>query len=123
MILTTDYQIILIIITIVSFLISLGLYVYFIYLPIAEAEIKIDRVATSTEDVITLINQRVQSNGGLISQSVEELCNGFQSIICAYNNSADAIKTCPGTKTCVLTTQAYPAFCESILPFNPSCTC
>lgn len=117
----TDYQMILIIITIIGFIISTAFYVYFVYLPAARAEDQLDEISQEGEDLLTLVNNRIVQAEEETVENLRGICESVQSIICQYN--ANSTTGCPSSLKCILTQEAYPQFCNQLIPFNPSCTC
>lgn len=120
----TDYQIALIIITIIGFIVTTAFYVYFVYLPAARAEAQLDLINKQGENLVTLVNQKIVDIGGETTASLKSSCEIFLQLICDYN--ANITTGCPvgieGPR-CILTQEAYPKYCNPIVPFNPDCTC
>ena len=118
----TDYQIALIIITIIGFIISTAFYVYFVYLPAARAEDKIDIINKEGEDLITLVNQRVVDVQNATVETLESVCASVRSLICTYNH-VEGLDPCGShPPRCVLSLDAYPTYCQDLVPFTDTCT-
>lgn len=126
--LETDYQIILIIITIIGFIISTAFYVYFVYLPATRAEDQLDIITAQGEDLITLINDRTSEIEQNTIENLRNTCEAISNLICSYNTKLIFFNIiyppCDSGGKCALDTRAYPAFCNQFAPFpqNP-CDC
>ena len=121
--LTSDYQIVLIVITIIGFIISTAFYVYFVYLPASRIEDQFEIINKQGEGLIDRINERIDTVEGETVEVLSSICSSIQAIICGYNNTI--FGDCQGMPggACALSTKAYPDFCNQFFPFNPSCTC
>lgn len=117
----TDYQIALIIITIIGFIISTAFYVYFVYLPAARAEDQIDTIIKQGDQVITLVDQRIIDVEDETTATLISLCENIRGMICTYNrNLIFGVEPCVNG-FCVLDSRAYPDFCQQFVPFSDTC--
>jgi len=117
----TDYQIVLIIITIIGFIISTAFYVYFVYLPATRAEDQLDIIAAQGENLITLVNQRTDEFEQNTTANLKSTCEAIKNLICTYNTN---IQCNTVNRPCVLTSYAYPEFCNQFSPFpTEPCDC
>jgi len=113
----TDYQIALIIITIIGFIITTAFYFYFVYLPADRAEQQLDTIISNSSDLITLANQKVIQIEDETMQSLISVCESIKELICAYNKAFGCIATC------ILNKEAYPEFCNQLVPFDTTNVC
>src|SRR4029079_3123588 len=125
--LESDYQIVLIIITIIGFIISTAFYVYFVYLPATRAEDQLDIIAARGEDLITLVNRRTDEFEENTTETLKSVCETIKNLICTYNKQG-ILPTPPCSNVlgpfCGLTEQAYPNFCNQFSPFPTNiCDC
>jgi len=121
--LETDYQIVLIIITIIGFIISTAFYVYFVYIPTARAETKIDTISAQGLALLDLVNQRINEAEGATTEALTGLCQSFATFITDYNcnSTFTGCPSCPTGLCCLLSQEAYPQFCNSLVPFPAQC--
>jgi hypothetical protein len=123
----TDYQIFLIILTIIGFIITTALYVYFVYLPAARAEAQIDVIEQKGSDLIDLVNSQITTIEDNTTETIKSLCDSFFAIICQYNLNTSVLSqpcTAPSGRHCILGSQAYPQYCEQFKPFPVDpCSC
>ena len=122
MVLVTDYQIALIIITIIGFIVSTAFYVYFVYLPAARAEDQIDIIIGEGEDLITLVNQRVEDVQEETITTLTSVCESIKALICVYNHQNFTNPCGSHPPRCVLSLEAYPDYCQPFVPFTNTCT-
>ena len=112
----TDYQIVIIIITIIGFIISTAFYVYFVYLPASRIEDQFEIVNEQAEEAITTVNNRITDVENITMETLLSVCESIQGYICAYNCSLggclDPHSFCP------LNNDAYPEFCKDLVPFT-----
>jgi hypothetical protein len=116
----TDYQIALIVITIIGFIISTAFYVYFVYIPAARAEDKIDTFSAQGEALVDLVNQGVTNIQEETIEILTNICESIKSLICTYNTRLP-FEGCNNDQ-CPLTLDAYPNYCKDLVPFTNSCT-
>lgn len=117
----TDYQIALIIISIVGTIISISLYVYFVYIPAARAENQIDIINQTGSEVIDVVNDRIEDIKETTSETLNSICDALHNLICTYNNFpfyGGCTSNAAG-----LGSDAYPNFCNEYLPLDPNCVC
>ena len=118
----TDYQIALIIITIIGFIISTAFYVYFVYLPAARAEEQLDTINKQGENLITLVNQRIVNVEDETAETLASVCESIKEAICLYNHNTFFNNPCGSVfPRCVLGLEAYPQFCQQFIPFTDPC--
>ena len=124
-ILETDYQIVIIIITIIGFIISTAFYVYFVYLPASRIEDQFDIISKQGEEVITTINDRIIDVENSTTETLTSICQSIRSLICTYNCLPVGGGCQNPTSFCPLRSDAYPDYCNSLVPFTscPSSTC
>lgn len=107
---TTDYQIILIVITIIGFIISIMFYIYFVYIPATRAASNLDIIAKQGEDAITLVEDRIQTVKDVTAETLLQTCKTICQTVQAYNSSILG-------PPCPLTQSAIPAYCDPAI-FN-----
>lgn len=112
----SDYQIIIIIILIITSIISLALYVALVYIPSSRAADQVDILSTQGTEVIDMINNEIDTIKDNTITLVNGICEGFCTGACTYNSR---LVTCP------LSQEAIPSFCDPIT-YNindPNCCC
>jgi len=124
----SDYQLTLIIITIIGFIISTAFYIYFVYLPASRIESQINTIAAKGSDLIDVVNTRAPVIEEEFVETLTSICTTIQNIICEYNQQEQFTgfgcflqPPTPCPNKCALTSQAYPAFCNSLVAFPESC--
>ena len=117
----TDYQIVLIIIMIIGFIISTAFYVYFVYLPASRIEDQFEIINTRSNEVLDVVNQRIILAGDETVETLISVCSSLQQFLCLYNCSDLGFCTTP-IPTCPLSIKAYPDYCQTLVPFTPA-TC
>ena len=118
--LSSDYQIVLIVITIIGFIISTAFYVYFVYLPASRIEDQFEIINKQGEGLIDRINDRIDTVESETVEVLSSICSSIQAIICGYNSSEFG---CTTPQFCPLSSKAYPEFCNQFSQFEPTCTC
>ena len=115
----TDYQIVLIIIMIIGFIISTAFYVYFVYLPASRIEDQFEIINTRSNEVLDVVNQRIILAGDETVETLISVCGSIQSFICAYNCSPIGGNCLVvGDPFCPLRIEAYPVYCQDLLSFD-----
>lgn len=115
----TDYQILLIIITIIGFIISISFYIYFVYLPASRIENQFENINQEGLGLIDNINNKVPVIKNEVAETLTSLCKTFNNIICSYN--ASTIANCDPNNpsiNCALGSEAYPAYCNQYVEFT-----
>jgi hypothetical protein len=105
-----DYQIILIIISIITLIITISLYIFFIYIPAARAADQLDVLVVQGTNIINVVDNAVESVQEAIPERVDDVCKGICSFIFGFNEFAD---NTPFFGGCVLlnTNKAIPSYC------------
>ena len=111
----TDYEIILIIITIITIIISLAFYVFFVYIPAARAADQLDILVGQGEDVITLVEDRIETVKEDTADTLFAVCKTVCTVVQDLNNLFMGIH-------CKLEQQAIPAYCDPLV-FNVDGLC
>ena len=114
----TDYQILLIIITIIGFIISTAFYIYFVYLPAARIEDQFDAINTAGTGLINKVNDGIPKIENNVVETLTSICNTINNIICGYNSSIIAKCNNPILSECSLSKKALPDYCNDFIKFT-----
>ena len=116
----SDYQITLIVITIISFIISIAFYIYFVYVPAGRAASELTTVVGQGQAAITLIEDRIETVRENTAAALTQVCTKVCQTVCLYNSTFGS-----GIPGCALNQQAVPAYCDpTIYNVSPgTCTC
>ena len=102
----TDYQIILIIITILTIIISIALYTFFVYIPASRAAAQVDVLVNQGESIITTVNNQIEN----VREDTTETLNAVCRTICLVVHDVNEFITIIGCEP-LAGNLAVPAYC------------
>lgn len=89
-------------------------YIYFVYIPATRAASNLNVIAQHGEDVITLVEDRIQTVKDVTAETLLQTCKTICQTVQLYNSSIFAV-------SCPLTQQAIPAYCDPTIFNLTSC--